>query len=90
MFNGSLSGTLDVEDNPYNDPPNLDPGEVVGLTLFQHSSADAGGDGPFFQFNSTIMSSNWTVPAKGKVGFVINFESKGAITNPKGEVSSEA
>ena len=89
-FEGSLSGTLDITDNPYNDPPNLDPGNTVGLKLFLHSSADAGGDGPFFQFSANIISSEWTVPAKGKVGFVINFKSKGAITKPTGEVSSGA
>lgn len=85
---GTLSGTLDITDNPYNDPPNLDPGNDVVLKLFLHSSADAGGDGPFFQATCTILSQEWTVPAKGKVGFVINFKSKGAITKPTGEVSS--
>lgn len=90
MFEGSLSATLDITQNPYDDPPNLDPGNAVTLKLFLHSSQDAGGDGPFFQFEANISEIQWTVPAKGKVGFVCNFKSKGAITKPTGNVSSGA
>lgn len=89
-FEGSLNGTLDITDNMYNDPPNLDPGNQVTLKLFLHSSQDAGGDGPFFQFAAKIENIQWNVPAKGKVAFTCNFKSQGAITKPTGEVSSGA
>ena len=86
---GSLEGTWDVAQNPYDSPPNLQAGTQGSATLYVHSNAGSEGpDGPNFSGSLAVVSTTISVPARGKVAYSVNFKLTGTVSYPTGNPSS--
>ena len=83
---GRIMMDLDLSQHPLDDPPALRAGTKTGtVTLYEHSLSDGDGgpDGSRWVFTSLgITSVEVTVPATGKVTYVVNWRSSGAYTSP--------
>ncbi len=88
--NGRLTMDLDLSQHPLDNPPSLVPGTKTStVTLYEHSVTGASPAGPRWIFTSIgITSVEVTVPAAGKVTYVINWRSSGAYTNPSENAGS--
>jgi hypothetical protein len=89
---GSFNYQWDVTDNPFDDPPNLDVGQVHGSSkIYVHSTGGAGAeDGPYWGLTMLITRHQCNMPIRGTVNGTVTFRSKGAYTLPTGDDTSSA
>lgn len=89
MVEGSVNADWYVNQNIYDDPPNIRAGIFADLLLYIHSypNSNSGPSGPFFSFNAGLNNVRIGVPAKGKVTYSFDFTSDGVVTFPAGAES---
>lgn len=87
---GTINAVWDAQLNIFSaNPPKIQAGLILSATLYIHSSDDLLPDGPYFNFPKIgVRGVELTVPAKGKVIYVISFANVGTFDYPSGDVSS--
>lgn len=79
----TVKGNWDAGRNPYDNPPNLTPGQIVSsVSIYENVTDNVSWSFPYMR----VISSNNGVPSRGLVTFEAQLKSNGTFTFPTGSV----
>ena len=87
---GSVTADWDVTRNPFDNPPDFNPGQKYAIKLYLFASPGVGNEnGPYWDLYSCGISNiTVTCPAKGKLTYEFSFKTSGSYAQPTGNLAS--